>query len=96
MIIDVAHPRKSTCNCPFADGKRKICKHQVALFFTIFPNEAKKYIKEIEDYEQEQEQREQERYGEIVKYVNSLSKAELRNALINALEEQDERNKHWY
>ena len=96
VIIDVAHPRKSTCNCPFADGKRKICKHQVALFFTIFPNEAKKYIKEIEDYEQEQEQREQERYGEIVKYVNSLSTAELRNALINALEEQDERNKHWY
>lgn len=85
VIIDVAHTRKSTCNCPFADGKRKICKHQMALFFTVFPNEAKKYIKTIEDYEQEEEQWEQERYAEIVEYVNSLSKAELRNALINAV-----------
>ena len=25
--IDLKHPRKSTCNCPHADGKRIICKH---------------------------------------------------------------------
>ena len=28
--IDIKHPRKSTCNCPHADGKRIICKHMVA------------------------------------------------------------------
>ena len=27
--IDVAHPRKSTCNGPHADGKRIVCKHMV-------------------------------------------------------------------
>lgn len=25
--IDKAHPRKSKCNCPFADGRRVVCKH---------------------------------------------------------------------
>lgn len=25
--IDKAHPRKSTCNCPFAEGRRVVCKH---------------------------------------------------------------------
>lgn len=25
--IDKGHPRKSKCNCPFADGRRVICKH---------------------------------------------------------------------
>ena len=29
--IDKNHPRKSTCNCPFADGRRVVCKHMIAL-----------------------------------------------------------------
>ena len=46
--IDVAHPRKSKCNCPHADGRRIICKHMVALYFTAFPKEAKRpYIAAI-------------------------------------------------
>ena len=27
--IDVMHPRKSTCNCPHANGKRIVCKHMI-------------------------------------------------------------------
>ena len=33
VIIDIRHPRKSTCNCPFADGRRVVCKHMMALYF---------------------------------------------------------------
>ncbi len=36
VAIDLAHPRKSSCSCPHADGKRIICKHKVALSFTVF------------------------------------------------------------
>ena len=35
--IDKIHPRKSTCNCPFADGRRVVCKHMIALYFTAEP-----------------------------------------------------------
>ncbi len=27
--VDIAHPRKSTCTCPFADGRRVVCKHMI-------------------------------------------------------------------
>ena len=35
--IDKMHPRKSSCNCPFAEGRRIICKHMIALLFTAEP-----------------------------------------------------------
>ena len=40
LHLDLKHPRKSTCNCPHAEGRRIICKHMVASYFTIFPEEA--------------------------------------------------------
>lgn len=96
VMIDTNHPKKSTCNCLHAEGKRIVCKHKVALFFTAFPKEADGYIAEIEEYEREVEEREQENYDQIVKYVKSLSKEELRNALINALMEAEEEDFYRY
>ncbi len=46
---------KSHCNCPHANGKRIICKHQVALYFSVFPEEADQYYKEVIEYEEEEE-----------------------------------------
>ena len=85
--IDVAHPRKSTCNCPHADGKRIICKHMVALYFDAFPDEADAYIKEVEEYEQEQEELQNELDDKIRKYLNKASKEQLKEALYNLLYE---------
>lgn len=83
--INVAHPRKSSCNCPHANGKRIICKHQVALYFTVFPNEAKDYYDEVIKYEEEEEKRQEEIDRKVIKYINSLSKEELRNTLYEVL-----------
>lgn len=44
--LDIEHPRKSSCNCPLANGKRIICKHIVATYFTAFPNEAVSFEEE--------------------------------------------------
>lgn len=96
VVIDIEHPKKSTCNCPHAEGKKIICKHKIALFFTVFPKEADGYITEIEESEREEEEWEQERYDQIVKYVNSLSKEELRIALINALVDEEESDHYRY
>ena len=94
--IDKIHPRKSTCNCPFADGRRVICKHMIALYFTAEPNVAQDFLRQVERWEQEEEQREQEYYQELRKYVNSLSKVELQERLYDALVElEDRRNNYW-
>ena len=90
--LDITHPRKSTCNCPYADGRMIICKHKIATYFTIFPEEARAYIEEVEAYEEESKKRyqaylkEQEKhFQEIKNYVYHLSKQELREQLINCL-----------
>ncbi len=91
VLIDIEHPRKSKCTCPFADGRRVICKHMVATYFTVYPQEAKRIIAEAEEYEKEDEQRQQEEYKEIEKYVNSLTKQELQQQLIYYMIEEKER-----
>lgn len=48
--IDKLHPRKSTCNCPFADGRRVICKHMISLYFTAEPKVAKDFLKQVEEW----------------------------------------------
>lgn len=93
--INTAHIRQSKCNCPYADGKRIICKHMVALFFTAFPTEAENYIKEVEEYEHEEERRQTEHYKEIEKYVFSLSKDELQRELMNYIIESEENPQYW-
>ena len=93
--INIAHIRQSKCNCPHADGKRIICKHMIALFFTAFPKEADNYIKEVEEYEREEEERQKEHYAEVKKYVYSLSKEELRQELLNYIIESEENNCYW-
>ena len=73
VTIDIAHPKKSACNCPFAEGRRVICKHMIALDLGIFPEKEQQILDYIEEqnqlYEQEYEQEMQEREEEIVEYV---------------------------
>ena len=51
VTIDIPHPRRSKCNCPHADGKRLICKHMVAVYFTVHPDEAERIYRETMEYE---------------------------------------------
>ena len=53
--LHMKHPRKSKCNCPHADGKRIICKHIVATYFTVLPGEAEKFYTEAMAYQKEEE-----------------------------------------
>ena len=47
--INLEKTLSSTCDCPFANG-RKICKHMVAVYFAAFPDEAQKYIGEYREF----------------------------------------------
>ena len=88
--IDLKHPRKSTCNCPHADDKRIICKHMVALYFSIFPKEAEAYIAKVEAYELEQEEHAEEMDRKIVSCINKMSKSDLQQAIYELLCEAPE------
>ncbi len=89
VTIDVVHPRKSVCNCKFAEGRRVICKHMVALDLEIFPEKEQQMMDYIEEqnqlYEQEYEQEIQKSEKEIRDYVMKLSKAELREQLVRRM-----------
>ncbi len=92
VTINLEHPKKSRCDCLHAEGNRRVCKHKVALYFSFFPKEADKAIKEAEEWEAEEEQRQQEEYKEMEKYVYSLSMQQLRDELLwRMIEESDRR-----
>ena len=74
VTINLEHPKRSICDCPHSEGNRRVCKHKVALYFSFFPEEADKAIKEAEEWEAEEEQRQQEEYKEMEKYAKKISK----------------------
>ena len=94
--VNKFHPRKSTCNWPFADGRRVVCKHMIALYFTAEPNAATDFMKEVEKWEEEEELREQEHYEDLRQYVKSLSKTELQEQLLDALIQLEERRDYYW
>lgn len=83
VTLDVAHPRKTQCNCPFANGKRIVCKHAVALYFAIFPDEAVAYKTQIDKEEEEYENWLEELPDRVINYIHKLNKKELQEQLID-------------
>ena len=94
VVIDTKHPKRSTCNCPHAEGKMIICKHKVALYLTVFPDELQRVMEEAQAWEKEQEKRLEEERNEIKEYVYSLTKQQLRDALLQRM--INEREMRWY
>lgn len=83
--LHVDHPRKSKCNCPHANGKRIICKHIVAAYFTAFPLEADMFYAEAVAYQEEEEKRQEELSDKVCSYVRHMKKDELQQALLQLL-----------
>lgn len=95
VAIDLDHPKKSQCNCPHAEGNRRICKYKVALYFALFPEAADKAIEDAKAWEAEEERREKKERKEIEKYVYSLSKQELREQLLWRMLDERSRRNYW-
>lgn len=100
--IDTLHPRKSSCNCPHADGRRIVCKHMIALFFTAFPNEATKYYDDCLQAEKDAEAEYEAVESAIYDYVHDLSAKDARNELLNLIDDLPDRlykkfiNEHYH
>lgn len=95
VLIDIAHLRKSKCNCPHANGRRIVCKHMVAVYLTAFPDEAERIRKTIiadrvenEDDEWDEyddEDAENEESNRVIEYVCNMKKSELQQTLLRVL-----------
>ena len=85
--LHLAHPRTSTCNCPHANGRRVICKHIVAAYFTALPEEADRFYREAMEEEEEAEQYAEDLENKVVSYIGKMKKAELQQALLELLTE---------
>lgn len=74
--IDVEHPRKSTCDCPFAKDRVAVCKHKIALYFEAVPGSADAFLRDMEEREREcrewEKKKAEARRRRLAAYVNSL------------------------
>lgn len=96
VYLDLEHPRKSRCNCPYADGRTVICKHKVALYFYMFPKEAEMYREsvirareEAERQRKEAERQREEMVLDVEKRIRALSREDLEVMLLTILDEND-------
>lgn len=85
--INVCHPKKSTCTCPFAEGNKKICKHKVALYFAALPGESERFHVEMERAEQEAAAYEERIFALAEERIAKMKKSELQDALWQVLME---------
>ena len=83
--LHIDHPRKSKCNCPHADGKRIICKHIGATYFTVLPKEAEKFYAEAMAYQEEEEKHQEELSDKVIEYVGKMKKVDLCQSLLELL-----------
>ena len=90
--IDLQHPLKSSCTCPFVEGNHKICKHMIALGFATSPKELleaeeieKAYYQDIKDKKTRYQELLSSKKIEIKEYVDSLSNDQLKEELYRCL-----------
>ena len=79
--INLEKPRSSSCTCPYATGTN-VCKHMIALYYAINPEEADKFVEnrrmyencynDYDDYD-EYDYYEDDYYDEDENYVDELS-----------------------
>lgn len=68
----------------------------VATVFAAYPQQIDAFKWEVEQAELEYRCEEEAHRAELVRYVNSLKKDELRKALLDALIELEERHDRWW
>ncbi len=83
VYLNIKHPRKSTCECPLAKGRRVICKHIIATYFKAIPGEARNFEEEQTKLQEEYEEYQDELYNKAIRYIMKMSRNELIEELIH-------------
>lgn len=92
VTINLEHPKKSTCDCPFAEGRKVICKHMIALYFTGVPGSYAAFEEDMRKMEVQQrleeERWQKETLKRIKKDVSEMSAKDVREKLVDILFQQ--------
>ena len=83
--INVEHPRTSTCDCPYAKDNSKICKHMVATYFSVFPDEAEEYYNRVGKYEEEEDKRVEGLRNKLSSCLKKMSREDLEKSISDFL-----------
>ncbi|MBO4609283.1 MAG: SWIM zinc finger family protein [Lachnospiraceae bacterium] len=83
--VDTIHPRKSTCDCPLANGKMIICKHIVALYIATEPKEEERFKSDLTPYESEEDERHAKRYDSLMSWAKKMTPSQLREAYVDTM-----------
>lgn len=86
VYLNLEKPRQSTCNCPLANGKKIICKHIVATYFSVVPGSAKEFEDEQNRLQEEYEEYQENKYKNAIKFINKMSKKDLVEELIHVFD----------
>ena len=86
VYLNLKNSRKSTCNCPLANGKRVICKHIVATYFSVVPSSAKEFEDEQKRLQEEYEDYQEKQRNNVSKYIRKMTKEQLVNELLFLLD----------
>ena len=81
--LNIKNPRKCTCDCLIANGKKIICKHIIATYFTAFPEEAVNFEKEQKELDESFEDEQDLLNNKVIEKLNKMTKDELVLELIN-------------
>ena len=84
--IDLNHVRQSRCDCPYTQGNRKICKHMVALYFTVHPSDLIQFEVDVIEAEERYDAYLSIREDRFSKFIDQLEKEDLKNMLVQLLE----------
>lgn len=91
VVIGIDKPKKNShCNCPHAKDNLVICKHKIALYFQVFPDEAIKFVEEQKKLEEEYDEYQEQLHEKTIRAINKMTKEEMKDALVSILYDSPE------
>lgn len=90
VSLNLSQVHASLCNCPYALNRDIICKHKIALYFTLYPEIANDYLSYGNKIADEYEKKHRARVLHINKIVDNLSISEMKSLLISYMLEDND------
>lgn len=77
VFINIKQPKKSICTCPFAKKNDVICKHMVAVYFSVDPEAITAFEEDERRYMEDKDYRWQKDKERLKSFARKMSKEEL-------------------
>ena len=90
VAINLKKPRLSICTCPYAKDNQKICKHMIALLFSIDMDAVEEFEEELHYIEEEELFRDDKKNKLVTRFINDISIGKLKQLVYDMLMSKEE------